>query len=236
MPRLDLAQPPPMAERLADALREAIVSGSVPPGSRLNESGIAAAHRISRSPIREAIRILEQQGFVRIEPRRGAFVTALTAREVLEVYGVKAMIEGYATGLATVRLTRADLETLESLLLRMEGAAAAGSPPTYVELTRQFHDLIVRASGNETLAGIYHGLDRKIHGLRKLSLSDPARVRVSLDDHRQILEAIRRREAARAEQLARAHIERAAAALVPRLERLLGAAADGGAALRARTR
>ncbi len=218
---LDIAAPQPMADRIAEALRQAIVTGRLRAGVRINESAIATTYRISRSPIREALRMLQQEGLVTMQPRRGAFVTLLTSQDVLEVYGVKAMIEGYATRLATGRMSDGDLETLAGYVRRMEEEATRPESGPYIESTRLFHDFIVTASGNRTLASIYHGLDRKIHWLRTVSLSRPGRIPVSLADHRAILDAMRRRDADLAERLARAHIEQAGSELVPFLERLL---------------
>lgn len=217
---LDLTPPLPMAERIAEALRRAISTGGLAPGSRINESELASAHRISRSPIREALRILQQEGLVAMEPRRGAFVRRLAAAEILEVYGVKAMLEGYATGLATRRLDTIELDRLGALVRRMEAEAAAEDARAYVETTREFHERIVRASANATLCAIYHSLDRKIHALRRMSLAQPGRMAASLVDHRAILAAMRAGDAAGAERLARTHIEAAAAALLPRLAEL----------------
>ncbi len=219
---LDLQPAPPMADRIAEALRDAIIAGTLEPGSRVNESEIAARYRISRSPVREALRLLQQEGLVAMEPRRGAFVKRLTPQEVVDVYDVKSMLEGRATALATRRMAAADLERLAACVARMEREVAAGDMTAYAESTRQFHEVIVRGSGNATLASIYQGLERKIHWLRTLSLSRPGRVEVSLADHRAILDAMRRRDAAHAEAIAHAHIEQASQDLLPRLERMAG--------------
>lgn len=230
MRHIDLQPAPPLAEKVAEVLREAIIAGALEPGSRVNESEIASRYRISRSPVREALRLLQQEGLVAMEPRRGAFVKRLTPHEVVEVYDVKSMLEGHATGLATRRMSEADLGRLVACVARMEREVAAGEMTAYVESTREFHEIIVHGCGNATLASIYQGLERKIHWLRTLSLSRPGRVEVSLADHRAILDAMRRRDAAEAERIARTHIEQASHDLLPRLERMLGDArrlADG---------
>ncbi len=224
MQHVDLQPAPPMAERIAEALRQAIIAGTLEPGSRVNESEIAARYRISRSPVREALRLLQQEGLVAMEPRRGAFVKRLTPQEVVDVYDVKSMLEGHATGLATRRMGERDLERLAACVARMEREVAASDMTAYVQSTREFHEIIVHGCGNATLASIYQGLERKIHWLRTLSLSWPGRVDVSLADHRAILDAMQRRDAALAERIARAHIEQASQDLLSRLERLAGEA------------
>ncbi|HEY8370322.1 MAG TPA: GntR family transcriptional regulator [Thermodesulfobacteriota bacterium] len=211
-----------MADRIAEALRDAIIAGTLEPGSRVNESEIAARYRISRSPVREALRLLQQEGLIAMEPRRGAFVKRLTPQEVVDVYDVKSVLEGRATGLATRRMTESEIDSLAACVARMEREVAAGDMTAYVDSTRQFHEIIVRGAGNATLASIYQGLERKIHWLRTLSLSRPGRVEVSLADHRAILDAMRQRDARRAEALAHAHIEQAGQDLLPRLERMVG--------------
>lgn len=222
MRHLDLQPAPPMADRIADAIREAIIAGALGPGSRVNESEIAARYGISRSPVREALRLLQQEGLVAMEPRRGAFVKRLTPQEIVDVYDVKSMLEGHATRLATGRMREEHLERLAALVARMEQELAGGDMAAYVESTREFHEMIVRGCGNATLTAIYQGLERKIHWLRTLSLSRPGRVEVSLADHRAILAAMRRRDAAEAERIARAHIEQNAVELPAWLERLAG--------------
>lgn len=219
---VDLRPAPPLADRIAEALRDAIIAGTLEPGSRVNESEIAARYRISRSPVREALRLLQQEGLVAMEPRRGAFVKRLTPQEVVDVYDVKSVLEGRATGLATRRMTESEIDSLAACVARMEREVAAGDMTAYVDSTRQFHEIIVRGAGNATLASIYQGLERKIHWLRTLSLSRPGRVEVSLADHRAILDAMRQRDARRAEALAHAHIEQAGQDLLPRLERMVG--------------
>jgi DNA-binding GntR family transcriptional regulator len=220
----DLTPPLPLPDQIAAALRRLIITGRLAPGSRINESELASTYHISRSPIREALRILQQEGLVVMEPRRGAFVRRLTEVEVAEVYDVKAMLEGHATALAARRIDTPGLDALSACVERMGHDATRPDPAGYIERTREFHDLIVRASANRTLAGLYHALDQQIHWLRSLSLSRPGRIAQSLADHRAILDAIANRDEPRAERLAREHIGRAAADLVPTLARLL----DGG--------
>lgn len=224
---LDLAAPRPMPDRIAEAIRQAIVGGELLPGQRINESELAAAHAISRTPIREALRMLQQEGLVVVKPRRGAFVKPLGPEEALEVYAVKSMTEGFAARLATQRMSDQDLERLAGYFARMEREADQPTGQRYLEASRVFHDFIMEAARNGTLLEIYRGLERKIHWLRGLSLSRPDRIPASLAEHRAILDAMRRREAELAERLTRDHVERAGAELAPFLETLLAEAPSG---------
>lgn len=215
--KLNLQVPQPIPDRLADVLRQAIIGGKLRPGDRINESEIADAYQISRTPIREALRMLQQEGLVVVRPRRGAFVRVLTPEEVLEVYLVKSMTEGLAARLATLRMSEAEIETLTRHLARMKQEAGHPTGARYLEASRLFHNFIIVASGNATLIDIHRGLDRKIHWLRALSLARPGRVPASLADHRAILDAMRRRDAEGAERLTRDHVERAGRELAPAL-------------------
>ncbi|HEX7124988.1 MAG TPA: GntR family transcriptional regulator [Thermodesulfobacteriota bacterium] len=233
--KLNLPVPRLMPDRLADVLRQAIVGGKLRPGDRINESEIADAYHISRTPIREALRMLGQEGLVVVRPGRGAFVRVLTAEDVLEAYAVKSMTEGYAARLATQRMTDAELDTLGRYFQRMEAEAGHPSGARYLEASRRFHNAIISASGNAALVEIHRGIDQKIHWLRALSLSRPGRIPVSLADHRAILDAMRRRDADEAERLTREHVERAGRELAPALAEVV-AERGGLAVLRPRRR
>ncbi len=220
--KLNLPVPRLIPDRLADVLRQAIIGGKLRPGDRINESEIADAYGISRTPIREALRMLTQEGLVVVRPGRGAFVRVLRPEDVLEVYAIKSMTEGYAARLATQRMTGQELDTLGRYFRRMEDEAEQPSGARYLEASRRFHNYIISGSGNAMLVEIHGGIDRKIHWLRALSLSRPGRIPVALADHRAILDAMRRRDADAAERLTREHVERAGHELAPALAEVIG--------------
>jgi DNA-binding GntR family transcriptional regulator len=206
--------------RIADALRQAVVEGDLRPGSRINESELAAAYQMSRGPIREALRMLQQEGLVVLRPRRGAFVKVLTPKEARDIYVAKSLIYGHAVRVATEQSRPADLDTLSGYLARMEREAARSKLARYLEASEAFQSTIMTATGNDVLVGIYRGLDRYVHLVRSVTLSQPGRLDVSLAYHRALLEAIRRRDAEAAERLVREHLQRTGVELAATLERM----------------
>lgn len=141
-----------------DALRQAIISGALKSGERVNEAEIARQMQISRAPIREAIRLLEQEGLLVSAPRRGAFVMALSRDDVEEVYTLRATIEERAIRQALPKLTPNDLAKLESLVATMKTAADAGDIERLLEADIQFHQTIVEAAGWPRLRRIWESL------------------------------------------------------------------------------
>jgi DNA-binding GntR family transcriptional regulator len=130
-----------------DALRQALIQGVLKGGQRVNEVGIARQMQISRAPVREAIRQLEQEGLLVNVPRRGAFVVTLSPDDVEEVYTLRAELEALAVRRALPRLTTAHFATLERLAEEMQAAAVAADISRFLEADIQFHRTIVEAAG-----------------------------------------------------------------------------------------
>ena len=147
-----------MADRVAHALREAIVSGRLRPGDHLVEQRIASELGVSRSPVREAIRRLELEGLVVGEPHRGARVTRLTVDEIRDLYVVRATLECLAGRLAAPRLLHADRDRLRQLVQSMESAGRRRDLRKLSTLDAAFHQLIGEACGNRWLIRILGSL------------------------------------------------------------------------------
>jgi DNA-binding GntR family transcriptional regulator len=141
-----------------DALRQAVVSGALSPGQRVNEAEIARQMQISRAPIREAIRQLEQEGLLESVPRRGTFVVALSRDDVEEVYTLRADLEARAIRRAMTRWSPDDLSTLDSLAEMMRSSAIAGDIAQLLEADIEFHRTIVEAADWARLRKIWEGL------------------------------------------------------------------------------
>lgn len=210
----------PTVNRIADALRQAVVGGDLRPGSRINESEVAAVCQMSRGPIREALRMLQQEGLVVLKPRRGAFVKVLTPKEARDIYVAKSLIYGFAVRDVTRSRSEPDLDILGGYLGRMERAAARSNLARYLEASEAFQASVMTATGNEVLVGLYRGLDQYIHLLRSVTLSAPGRLAVSLAYHRSLLDAMRRGDADAAERLVREHLERTGREMAAMLERM----------------
>ncbi len=195
-----------MAEQIAGALRQAIASGKLRPGTRLLEVQIAREMGTSRAPLREALIQLEREGLVVRQPNRGTFVADLTEELVREVASLRGVLEGFAASLAVKRLTPADFERLETILREMSAAARRGEFPRMVEWDYQFHEYIMRASGHRLLYETWVGMDRKIRiylAATNLMYRDMKSV---VDGHMPILQALRRRDPQRASRVMGEHM------------------------------
>ncbi len=206
-----------MREAVYERLKKAIIEGELAPGARMLELELADRLGVSRTPVREALVRLAQEGLAELLPGRGARVRVLTPGEVAEVYEVRAALEAEAARLAA---TRADQEELAEL---SEYAQAIERLPrkALAEQTRadaRFHATLVALSKNRELERLFHQLDAKLALARRFSADENQSQRTRAE-HRAILEALHRRDPEAAARAARAHIERFKALVVERLER-----------------
>ena len=196
-----------LRERIVVRLRQAIITGDLSPKTRLTEPDLARQLNVSRTPLREAIRQLEAEGFVTTVPRVGCFVTEITPQDAADVYAIRMVIEGLAARQAAENPDPAKRKTLEAILADLAGRTA--DYRQYHEISGKFHDIIVGLSGNRRLQGIYHSLAQHVSRMRTLSLAVRGRPEISLRGHRRIASAILRGQGAEAERAMRAHIEAA---------------------------
>ena len=196
-----------LRERIVARLRQAIVTGDLAPQSRLFEPALARQLNVSRTPLREAIRQLEAEGFVTTVPRVGSFVSEITPQDAADLYAIRTVIEGLAARQAADNPDPAKRDILEKILSNL--AKRTGDYRQYHEISGRFHDIIVELSRNRRLQGIYLSLAQHVSRMRTLSLAVRGRPERSLRDHRRIASAILRGRGADAEQAMRAHIEAA---------------------------
>lgn len=199
----------PLREVVFDALRSAITSGLLQPGERLMENQLAEQLRVSRTPVREAIRKLEQEGFVVMAPRRGTYVADLSIRDINEAFEIRTALEVLAAGLAAERIREEDLEELERLLVLIGELIEQADTAKIVEADCRFHDILYGATNNKTLASIISNLREKFTVFRTISYGYPGRAKRSLEEHRRLVEALAQRNSTLAQQLARKHMENA---------------------------
>ncbi|MFZ5641457.1 MAG: GntR family transcriptional regulator [Bacillota bacterium] len=199
----------PLREIVFEAIREAIINGTLKPGERLMEIQLAEEMGVSRTPVREAIRKLELEGFVVMIPRKGAYVAGLSMKDIADVFEIRAALEGLAAGLAAERITEEELEELERLLVKIGECIQSNDLNAVIEQDTEFHDVLFRATRNERLVQIVSNLREQIQRYRTASLSSPGRMKLALEEHKQIVEALSERDVEKAQQLAREHIENA---------------------------
>lgn len=198
-----------LADEAADSLRDLVLSGGLAPGERLNEVRLAAELGISRAPLREALQQLRGEGLLRGVPRRGSFVVALTVDDIVDVYELRAAIEGRAARLLATRLDPAGLRALRRSLARIERAARNGDAAEVRTHDLAFHEAICRLSGNKRLHQVFLGNVPMLRSLLKLDeflyASQPELAR----EHEVLLAAIESGDSDKAEAEAVWHLERA---------------------------
>ncbi len=199
----------PLRELVFESLREAIISGSLPPSERLMEIQLAEEMGVSRTPVREAIRKLELEGLVVMIPRKGAYVAGMSIKDIVDVFEIRGALEGLAAELASERVTDEELESMERYLVKISEEIESGDLSKVVETDTDFHTLIYKASRNARLSQIISNLREQIQRFRTTSLSFPGRMKIALEEHRKIVEAISSRDGELARKLAQEHIENA---------------------------
>jgi len=190
-----------LREKILENIRDAILKGTLKAGERVSEPDLAERYGISRTPIREAFRQLESEGYLTVVPRKGAVVTALSERDVEEFYSIKSILEGYAARLAATNLTDKELDRLVAINSRLERLATAGDVKTFFRVHNEFHELFIKASGNEKLLELIQQLLKKFDRLRVASLSLPGRMEISVKEHDKIIEAFKNHDGSLADQL-----------------------------------
>ena len=199
----------PLRELVFENIRQAIVKGIFAPGERLMEIQLADDLGVSRTPVREAIRKLELEGFVVMIPRRGTYVANLSIKDINDVYEIRISLDVLAAGLAAERIEPEELEELNRLLLEISEAARTGPMDKIVRLDTAFHDVLYKASRNDRLRNIINNLREQITGIRGTSMRYPGRLADTLEEHRALVDSIAARDSERAQAAARIHLENA---------------------------
>jgi len=207
MPVDRAVQSPTLVDRVTDDLFQRIVSGSLEPGERLTEEGVAAGLGVSRTPVREAVKRLAEMGLLVVRPRSGLEVVAVSEKDVREVTDLRRELEAFALRLAMARLTAADVRKLEQIQAGCEKLLDAGHRLAVFREDSRLHLAIAGMSGNRHLADMLRRLDAKVQLCRMFMCLDDGKVAVDVRFHRRILAAMKREDAARAEALLREHID-----------------------------
>ncbi len=190
-----------LREKILETIREAILKGNLKPGEKVAEPELAERFGISRTPIREAFRQLESEGYLTVIPRKGAVVAALSERDVQEFYAIKSILEGYAAELASNKLTDKELDKLEAINDKLRQLAADGDVKNFFRVHNEFHETFIKAADNSKLFELIQQLGMKFNRLRMASLSVSGRMDFSVEEHDKLLEAFRRRDGKAAEDL-----------------------------------
>lgn len=205
-PNFSRMKPRTLRENVVRVLREAIITGSLPPESELNQAHIALELGISRGPVREALGQLEQDGFIRNVPFKGVYVTPLTGKYVEDLYALRSELEIFAVVRFIHRITCEHVDQLNSLLLEMEQAALDMDDKRLVDLDLSFHRYIVEQADNTPLIQAWSplemGVRRCLHARHEIYES----IQDVIGTHPSLVDAISRRDTEAASRLLRAHI------------------------------
>ena len=199
-----------MSERTADRIREtleqAILTGEFDDGARLDEVRLCTRFGVSRTPVREALHQLAASGLLDMKPRRGAFVRMPGFVEVVEMFEVMGELESMCGRLAAMRISDAQLKAFSDACLKCEQAEEAGDSDAYYRENETFHQVLYDASGNGFLRSQALTLQKRLQPFRRLQLRVRGRIRQSLDEHRQILQAVEEGDGEAAARLLRQHV------------------------------
>jgi DNA-binding GntR family transcriptional regulator len=204
---LDAIKHAPLNQRTYLQLRAFVLSGAVPMGRRLDENALAKQLGVSRTPVREAIGKLVQEGLVEYRPFQGNFVRLITVEQVRELFEVRKSLEGLAARLAVGRMTDDGLEAITEILDEVHAALEAGDMDQYAVADSRFHKAIATISGNSTLIEILDQLSAQIQLARVLANRDQTVVQRTAHERPLILEALRNRNADAAGRLLEEHIQ-----------------------------
>ena len=198
--------PRPLYEEVAERLRTSIFSHELAPGSWIDEQAIAKEYGISRTPMREAIKILAAEGLITMKMRRGAYVTEVSKSDLNQIFTVLALLEGQACRETALKASEGQLEALDSIHMKLERAAADRDLEQFFAINQSFHDKLQEISNNPWMKRVIDDLRKVLKLQRRDSLSKRGRLESSLVEHRKILSALLARDAELSEKLMKEHL------------------------------
>lgn len=214
-----LPKPKPTSLIIYEQLVSAIVTGKIKEGERIVESELANLLGVSRSPVREAMKMLEIDGLIELTPYRGVSVTKITAKDVRENLELKGMIEGFASGIGAQRFGNEVIDQLETILEKLEKHISDEEFQSVLDTNIEFHHKIVESVQNEKLTKFYEALTQSIRRFYSISFAMSPEYGFSLVEHREILNKLKAKDAAGAERTARQHAYNTTNRVLARLEK-----------------
>ena len=198
----------PLHDEATERVRDMIIEGRLAAGEWINETELCQQLQISRTPLREALKVLAAEGLVELVPRRGAHVAQLTVRVIVDLFEALGGVEGLAAEMAAMRMSAADLEKLRQLQLRIEQRHREKNRLEYFHDNHELHQTIVRFSGNSAIVDIHARLIARVRRARYQAILSESRWNEAVQEHAHILAALESRDARRAGDLMRQHVAR----------------------------
>ncbi len=201
--KVDFTDLAPLRDRIASSIRNAIIQGRLKPGSRLTEQELVSILGVSRTPLREALLLLDSEGFINVLPRRGAIVSEISLSDVEEIYGAKGILEAAAAKLACDKISMETIEKLSAITDEMETIAndKKKDDRTLLNLNAEFHQLLSNAGGNKKISQFIKNLRGQTLRYNYIYLSLKSRIDSSILDHRKIVDALKEKNKTTIEQL-----------------------------------
>ena len=207
--KLNLDEYKPLRDVVFENLRGAIVEGKLKPGQRLMEVQLAEQLGVSRTPVREAIRKLELEGLVVMLPRKGAYVANMSLKDVVDVLEIRASLEGLAASLSAERITDEDIKKLESIVEEFENNVDESKVEKKKKKDVEFHECIFKSTNNKRLHQLINSLWEQVYRFRVTYISDYDSTVNIVEEHKMILDAIKRGDSEMAKKYAMEHIQKA---------------------------
>ncbi len=205
-PTIALLQSSSLTSVVQQELERRIVQGELAPGDKLLEAALAESLGVSRGPVREAFRMLEEAGLVRQEKNRGVFVRHIPLAEALEIFDLRAMMDESVGRHLAEHITPEQLRQMRAMVEAMERSVKAGDADAYHLLNLEFHDTLVAFTGNRKLTTLYRRLINELSLFRRINLADSTQLPVSASEHRGIVKAIASGDTAAAGLAMRQHV------------------------------
>ncbi|MCH9807066.1 MAG: GntR family transcriptional regulator [Alphaproteobacteria bacterium] len=196
----------PLHDELADQLRRAIIHGELRPGAKISEKDLCEQFGVSRTPIRETLKILSTEGLVSFAQNRGASVTEVTAQDIMDAFPVMGALEALAGELACANATQAQIDRLGVLQSKMVAMFKRGDRRGYFRINEQIHQLILEASCNSTLPRLIRAASAQVRRARYMANLSNERWAEAIEEHEQILKAIEARDGKLTSRLLRNHL------------------------------
>ena len=196
-----------LGQKVYRALKTEIIKGSLKPGIKLLECKVAEQLGVSRTPVREALRELAAEGFVTMSPNKGMIVNNVSVKDIQDVLQIRGVLEGLAARLAAKLINEEEIKELEKYLKQMEYYADKDDALGFSKADAEFHELILNICRNNRLIQIRKNLSDQAHRYRIRSLSIPGRLKYSLKEHQEIVEALKRKDLEQADRLSQKHIK-----------------------------
>jgi len=193
-------------DELTERLRTLITRGDLAPGEKVPEKDLCKQFGVSRTPLREALKVLASEGIVTLRPNRGAMVSALTTEELEEVFPVMGALEALSGEIACKRITDREVQAIRKLHEAMVQYWKNGELQPYFRLNQRIHEAILEATRNDTLKSIYRGLSGRILSARYIANMSPARWAKAVKEHEAILKALDARDGAKLSKILKAHL------------------------------